>query len=65
MELNQQVIAGKWRQLRGTLKLLRGRLKHDGTDRLAGQVELELGRLQESYGVAQARIQRTLKRLAK
>ncbi len=65
MELNQDVLSGKWKQLRGMLKLLRGRLKHDGADRLTGQVEVQLGRLQERYGVAHARVHRALKRLAK
>ncbi len=65
MEFNHDVLSGKWKQLHGALKLLRGRLKHDGSDRVTGQVEVQLGRLQERYGVAHARVQRALKRLAK
>ncbi len=65
MELNQDVIAGKWRQLRGALKLLRGRLSHSTSDRVAGQVQVQMGRLQERYGTAHARFHRALKHLAK
>lgn len=65
MELNQDVISGKWKQLQGTLKQLGGRLSHDRARRIAGQVEVQVGRLQERYGVAHGRARRALQRLGK
>ena len=63
MELNQDVIAGKWKQLRGLLRQVRGHLNRDRTERITGQVEVQVVRLQERYGVAHARAKRALKRL--
>jgi len=65
MEVNRDVLAGKWRQLRGRLKQLRASLKRDRLERVTGQVEVQVGRLQESYGVAHARTRRALKQLGK
>ncbi len=65
MEFNQDVLAGKWKQLRGQLRQLRGRLNRDHVERITGQVEVQVGRLQERYGVAHARAQRALKHLGK
>ncbi len=65
MELNHDVIAGKWKQLRGRLRGLRARLNRDRVQRVTGQVEVQIGRLQERYGVAHARARRSLKKLGR
>lgn len=58
MEINLDVIAGKWRQVRGILKQLRGRLNRDRSERITGQVEVQMGRLQERCGIVHAQAQR-------
>ena len=63
MELNQDIISGKWKQLRGSLRQLQARLSRDRAARITAQVEVQVGRLQERYGVVHARAQRALKRL--
>lgn len=65
MEVNHDVIGGKLMQVRGRLKELRARLKNDRMERLTGEVEVQVGRLREHYGVANARARRTLKQLSK
>ncbi len=65
MEVNHDVIAGKLMQVRGRLKELRARLKHDHMQRLTGEVEVQVGRLRERFGVANARARRSLKQLGK
>ncbi len=65
MEMNEDVIAGKWKQLQGKLKQLRARIQRDRLGHVAGQVEVQVGRLQERYGVAHARARRQLKKLGK
>ncbi len=65
MEVNQDVLAGKWKQLRGSLRQLQARLNRDRAARITAQVEVQVGRLQERYGVVHARAQRALKQLGK
>ncbi len=65
MEMNQDVIAGKWKQFRGRLRELRARIRRDRLARVTGHVEVQVGRLQERYGIAHARARRALKKLGK
>ena len=49
---NQDILKGKWRQLKGDVKAKWGRLTDDDLDVIDGNREKLLGRSQESYGVA-------------
>lgn len=49
---NQDILKGKWRQLKGDVKAKWGRLTDDDLDVIDGNREKLLGRIQESYGVA-------------
>lgn len=46
------ILEGKWMQLRGQVKERWGELTDDDLDRIGGQVEQLVGRLQERYGYA-------------
>ena len=62
--LNRDILAGQWKQLRGTVKSWWGRLTDDDFDRIAGQKDRLIGTLQEKYGytrdMAQQEVDRRL-----
>lgn len=60
--LNRDVLAGQWKQLRGTLKSWWGRLTDDDFDRIAGQKDRLIGTLQEKYGYTRDMAQREVDR---
>ena len=53
--MNQDIIQGKWKQLKGSLKQKWGKLTDDDLDRLDGNQQYLTGRLQERYGWAKDR----------
>ena len=48
--MNQDIIQGKWTQIKGSLKSKWGKLTDDDLDRLDGNRQYLIGRLQERYG---------------
>lgn len=52
MAMNQDVIKGKWRQLKGDVQAQWGKLTDDDMDVIDGNREKLLGRIQETYGIA-------------
>ena len=48
---NQDILKGKWRQLKGDVKAKWSRLTDDDLDVIDGNREKLLGRIQETYGV--------------
>ncbi len=48
--MNQDILAGNWKQLRGQLRETWGSLTGDDVDRIAGSGERLAGALQERYG---------------
>jgi uncharacterized protein YjbJ (UPF0337 family) len=48
--MNEDVFAGQWRELRGTLKSWWGNLSDDDFDWVAGQKDRLIGVLQQKYG---------------
>ncbi len=53
--MNQDIIQGKWAQLKGSIKQKWGKLTDDDLDRLDGNQQYLSGRLQERYGWAKER----------
>ena len=49
--MNQDRIAGQWKQLKGKIKEKWGRLTDDQIDVIAGRRDQLAGRIQESYGI--------------
>ena len=56
--MNQDVFAGKWKQIRGELKSWWGKLAEDDFDRIGGQKDKLIGVIQEKYGYAREKAQR-------
>ena len=50
--MNADVIKGKWHQLKGEVKSRWGKLTDDDLDRVAGDSEKLIGKVQERYGYA-------------
>jgi uncharacterized protein YjbJ (UPF0337 family) len=56
--MNTDVFKGKWHQLRGAVKSQWGQLTDDDVDRIGGDAEGLIGRIQERYGYARDRAMR-------
>lgn len=50
--MNQDILEGKWTQLKGKVKEQWGRLTDDDIDRLEGKKDQLIGKVQERYGMA-------------
>jgi len=48
--MNDDILAGKWKQVRGQAKEWWGKLTDDDLDKVEGKVERLVGLLQEKYG---------------
>jgi uncharacterized protein YjbJ (UPF0337 family) len=48
--MNNDIFAGKWKQLRGQAKLWWGKLTDDDLEKVSGQYDKLIGVLQEKYG---------------
>ena len=59
--MNQDIIQGQWKQLKGSLKAKFGRLTDDDLARADGNHQYLVGKLQERYGYAKEEAERELK----
>jgi uncharacterized protein YjbJ (UPF0337 family) len=50
ISMNQDIISGKWKQMRGQVKQWWGKLTDDDLDRIDGAMDRLAGTLQERYG---------------
>lgn len=50
--MNDDILQGKWKQLRGDLKTWWGKLTDDDLDVIAGHKDKLVGKVQERYGIA-------------
>lgn len=48
--MNQDVLKGKWLQMKGEVRRQWGKLTDDDLDQIEGNTEVMAGRLQERYG---------------
>jgi uncharacterized protein YjbJ (UPF0337 family) len=60
--MNQDILAGKWKQLRGELKTWWGKLTEDDVDKIGGQKDKLIGLLQERYGYAREQAEQEIDR---
>ena len=63
--MNQDIFAGQWRQMRGTLKSWWGKLADSDFDRIGGQTDKLIGLVQEKYGYARDRAEQEVERRLK
>ena len=48
--MNEDILKGKWRQIKGEVKSRWGKLTDDDMERVEGDAEKLIGRVQERYG---------------
>jgi uncharacterized protein YjbJ (UPF0337 family) len=60
--MNQDILAGKWKQMRGELKTWWGKLSDDDFDRISGQKDKLIGLIQERYGYAREQAEQEVER---
>jgi uncharacterized protein YjbJ (UPF0337 family) len=63
--MNQDVLKGKWMQLKGEVRTQWGKLTNDDVDQIEGNAEKLMGKLQERYGYARERAQEEYDRFVK
>ena len=56
--MNEDVLKGKWQQLKGDVKSRWGKLTDDDITRAEGDAEKLIGRVQERYGYAREEAKR-------
>ena len=61
--MNNDQIAGKWKQMKGEAKVLWGKLTDDELDQVAGQKDKLAGLIQERYGKTKEEAEREIDRL--
>ncbi len=49
-KMNEHTLSGKWMQLKGKIRQQWGKLTDDDMDKIQGNYEMLVGRLQELYG---------------
>jgi uncharacterized protein YjbJ (UPF0337 family) len=55
INMNKDILEGKWKQIRGEAKAWWGKLTDDDLDRAAGKFDVLAGILQEKYGYSRER----------
>lgn len=60
--MNRNVLKGQWMQLKGKIREQWGRLTDDDLDRIQGNAEMLIGRLQEYYGRSREEVEEELVR---
>lgn len=59
--MNQDTLAGNWKQLKGKVKEQWGKLTDDDLEVIGGRREQLVGRIQERYGIAKDEAERQMK----
>lgn len=60
--MNDDILKGNWKQLRGKVKQWWGELTDDDLDRVDGSMEELAGKLQERYGYERDEAEREIER---
>lgn len=58
--MNEDILKGKWRQLKGSIQEKWGELTDDELDQIDGEREQLLGKLQEKYGYTREKAEKEL-----
>jgi len=58
MKVNQDILQGKWKQVKGQAKQQWGKLTDNQLDRIEGRSEELVGLIQEAYGYSRERAQK-------
>ena len=60
--MNQDILAGKWKQMRGEVKTWWGNLTDDDFERIGGQKDKLVGLIQERYGYTREQAEQEVER---
>jgi uncharacterized protein YjbJ (UPF0337 family) len=60
--MNQDVLQGKWKQVRGQTKVWWGELTDDDLDKIEGNSDRLVGTLQEKYGYSKEKAEEEIER---
>jgi uncharacterized protein YjbJ (UPF0337 family) len=60
--MNHDILAGRWKQMRGELKTWWGNLTDDDFERIGGQKDKLIGLLQEKYGYSREQAEQEVER---
>lgn len=61
--MTDDLISGKWKQLKGKLRAQWGKLTDDDLDSARGNVQILAGKIQEYYGITRTEAERRLREL--
>jgi len=61
-DMNSDIFSGKWKQMRGQVKVAWGNLTDDDLDKVNGQYDKFVGLLQEKYGYSRERAEQEVDR---
>jgi uncharacterized protein YjbJ (UPF0337 family) len=56
--MNRDILKGQWTQLKGKMREQWGKLTDDDVDRMQGNAEMAIGKLQERYGWSKEQAER-------
>jgi uncharacterized protein YjbJ (UPF0337 family) len=59
--MNEDILQGKWTQLKGKVHEKWGKLTNDDLEQIQGRTEQLVGRVQQRYGVARSEAERQVK----
>lgn len=59
--MNEDIIKGNWKQLKGKIREQWGKLSDDDLDVIAGKRDQLLGKIQERHGIARDEAEKQLK----
>ena len=62
VKMNEDILAGKWKQIRGEAKQWWGDITDDELDQIAGKRDILVGKLQERYGYTKERAETEIDR---
>ena len=60
--MNKDIFEGKWKQMKGQIKVAWGKLTDDDLDTVAGKYDKFVGLLQEKYGYTRERAEEEVDR---
>jgi uncharacterized protein YjbJ (UPF0337 family) len=60
--VNDDILEGKWKQLRGEFKQWWGKLTDDDLDQISGERDKLIGKLQERYGYSKQQAEQEVNR---
>lgn len=59
--MNKDILAGKWKQLRGDIKERWGKLTDDEIEQIEGRYDKFIGKIQEKYGYSEPEAEAEIK----